>query len=336
MTTRGSAGSIADILAWTIYLLALALLLSAPFWAKQGLLFLIGVAVIQGAFALTWNLLYGGLGIVSFGHAAFYAIGAYTAAVALKYDLGVSYLGAMLLSFLMGAIVAVLVGVLVLRRSSGIYLAILTLALSELLYQGIMRIPLLGNEDGLAALQRPTLDLFFLRINLRAGFDMYYFLLVVAAAIAAIIWRLTHSRFGRVLRAIRQDPERVEFLGINVFYCRLAAFAISGGLAALVGTLHTPWVQLVTPDVGNWTTSTQPLLNTLVGGASSFWGPVVGAFVFSGINLMTQNLTGLSELTMGAMLLVIVLLAPNGLVGVWRALSLRVTGGMRRGPHVAD
>lgn len=301
-------------------LLALLLLLTAPFWAKQGLLFLIGLAVIQGAFALTWNLLYGYAGLASFGHAAFYAIGAYTVGVTMRQPSGMPYTLAMLLAGVIGMAVAAVVGLLVLRRSSGIYLAILTLALSELFYQAIIRTPLLGNEDGLSSLQRPTIDLLVLRIDLRDGFRMYYFLLAVCALVTAILWRLTHARFGRILRAIKQDPERVSFVGVDVFRWRLAAFVISGGLAAIVGTLQTPWLQLVTPDVANWTTSTAPLLNTLVGGATSFWGPMIGAFVFSGIDLLTHDMVGLSEVVVGVVLLVIILFAPAGLAGLWPIL----------------
>ena len=316
-------------------LLAFIALLTAPFWAGQGLLFVIGMSVIQGAFALTWNLLYGYMGMATFGHAAFYAIGAYTVGAVIKKGLAVHFLLAMGIAGGIGAVVAALVGLLVLRRSSGIYLAILTLALSELLYQGITRTPYPGNEDGFSSLQRPKLDLLFFEVNLRDGFNMYYFVLLVAFIVGAIIWRLTHSRFGRVLRAIKQDPERVSFVGVNIFRVRLAAFTLSGGLAAIVGTLHTPWVQLVTPDVANWVTSTQPLLNTLVGGATSFWGPMVGAFVFSGINLATHNLIGLSEVTMGVILLVIILLAPNGIAGLWNAfvhwMTQRSVKGERKG-----
>ena len=323
-TDRAAARSRVQRLAPLLGAIALVLLLSAPFWARQGLLFLIGVAVIQGAFALTWNLLYGYTGMATFGHAAFYAIGAYTAGVVLKYHYPIPFLAAMLLAGVMGTVVAAVVGLLVLRRSGGIYLAILTLALSELLYQGITRVPFLGNEDGISSLQRPMLNLGIVQVNLRDGFNMYYFVLVIGALVALAVWKLTHSRFGRVLRAIKQDPERVSFVGVNVFACRLAAFALSGGLAAIVGTLHTPWLQLVTPDVSNWVTSTQPLLNTLVGGANSFWGPVIGAFVFAAIDVATHNLTGLSEVVMGLILLVIVLLAPNGIVGLWEELWRRL------------
>lgn len=315
----------AKLTARLIALLAAALLLTAPLWAGQGLLFVLGMAVIQGAFALTWNMLYGYMGMATFGHAAFYAIGAYTVGAVIKKGLAVHYLLAMGIAGAIGAVVAVLVGLMVLRRSSGIYLAILTLALSELLYQGITRTPWLGNDDGFSSLQRPTIDLGVFEISLRDGFNMYYFVLLVAFIIGAIIWRLVHSRFGRVLRAIKQDPERVSFVGVNIFRVRLTAFTLSGALAAIVGTLHTPWLQLVTPDVANWVNSTAPLLNTLVGGATSFWGPFVGAFVFSGVNQLTRNMIGVSEVTMGVILLVIILLAPNGIAGLWNGLVGRLT-----------
>ena len=119
-----------------------------------------------------------------------------------------------------------------------------------------------------------------------------------------------------MLRAIRQDSERTSFLGINVRRMQLLSFTISGAVASFAGALQAPWVQIVTPESAGYVVSTQPMLATLLGGASFFWGPVVGSFLFSLIELGTRSLAGLSELVTGSILLLIVLCAPDGVLGL--------------------
>jgi branched-chain amino acid transport system permease protein len=124
-----------------------------------------------------------------------------------------------------------------------------------------------------------------------------------------------------MLRAIRQDPERTAFLGIDVARLRLAAFAIAGGIASLAGALQAPWVQIVTPDSGGYLMSTQPMLSTLLGGAAYYWGPVIGTMLFFVLDQLTRALAGLSETVTGGVLLLLVLLAPDGVLGMlarWR------------------
>ncbi|RYF29932.1 MAG: branched-chain amino acid ABC transporter permease, partial [Comamonadaceae bacterium] len=116
------------------------------------------------------------------------------------------------------------------------------------------------------------------------------------------------------------------FMGTNVARYRLAAFVISGAVAALAGALYAPWSRIVTVEEVHWLASAQPMLNTLLGGVSSFWGPVVGAGLFAAITYATRTLLGLSELIVGTGLLAIILLAPNGAVGLWRNVEERIWG----------
>ena len=305
---------------------AVILLATLPLWINAGPLYVVGTVLIQVVFALSWNMLFGYTGLVSFGHAAFYAIGAYLAALALKNIEGVPFLGVLAGAALFGAVAAWVVGVLALRRMTGVFLAVLTVALAEALRLVIGFSSWLGREDGITDIPRPMLDFGLFAIDIGSSEAYYWFLLAATVLITAFMWWLLHSRFGRTLQTIRQDPERAAFMGTNVAGYRLSAFVISGAVAAVAGAMYAPWARIVTVEEVHWLASAQPMLNTLLGGVSSFWGPVVGAGLFAAIAYSTRTLIGLSELIVGSGLLVIILLAPNGAVGMWRQFEERLWG----------
>lgn len=302
---------------------------SVPWWANPGLLFLAGLTLIQAVFALSWNLLFGYAGLASFGHAGFFALGAYLTGACLRYNVGIPFLLLLVLAGLAGAAAAWLVGVIALRRLAGIFLAVLTVALAEVLGLVVGYADFLGREDGLNNIPRPVIHLGLGTLDLSSGPAYYLFLLVVGALIAAALAWLVNSRFGRVFQTIRLDAERAAFIGTNVAAYRLAAFMVSGGVAAIAGALFAPWTRIVTVNEVHWLTSIQPMLNTLLGGVGSFWGPIVGAFGFTLIEYNTREYAGLSELVIGGVLLLIILLAPNGIMGVlgqFQAWRLRRAG----------
>ncbi|SEB04763.1 ABC transporter permease [Variovorax sp. YR216] len=301
-------------------------LATLPLWVNAGPLYVVGTVLVQVVFALSWNILFGYTGLVSFGHAGFFALGAYLAALALRHVAGVPFLGVLGAAALLGACAAWVIGVLALRRMSGVFLAVLTVALAEALRLIIGFSTLLGREDGITDIPRPALDFGVLRIDLASSNAYYWFLLVATVLITAFLWWLLHSRFGRTLQTVRQDAERAAFMGTNVARYRLAAFVISGAVAAVAGALYAPWSRIVTVEEVHWLASAQPMLNTLLGGVGSFWGPVVGAGLFATITYATRTLVGLSELIVGTGLLAIILLAPNGAVGLWRSVEERLWG----------
>lgn len=294
----------------------LVLMFALPGFANKGIIFLAGIAYLHIVFGLSWNLLFGYSGLVSFGHASYFAIGGYFYAVVAKFHPEVHVLLVLLLAGLFGALVAVLVGIVALRRSQGIYFAILTLALSQIVFLVISYTAMLGREDGFTGIRRPKLPLGFETLDLSSANNYYYFLLVVCCALVAFLWWIVHSRFGRVFRAIQQDAERASFLGVNVQAYRLLSFALASAVAAIAGALYAPWLQLLTPDVAHWTFSARPVLYTLLGGVHYFWGPAVGAVAFSFLEYGTRTLHGLSELVIGGILIVIVLAIPGGLLGI--------------------
>ncbi|WP_378942925.1 branched-chain amino acid ABC transporter permease [Mesorhizobium sp. ANAO-SY3R2] len=309
----------------TYLLLALAAaLLLLPLWANSGLVFLAGTTMVVAVFALSWNILFGYAGLASFGSGGLFSIGAYTMAVMLRGGHEAQFLLLIILSTLVGGAVAFAIGIVALRRSTGIYLAILTLALAELLRITLARIHWVGAEDGIPSIVRPAFSIGIATIDLSNGNRYYWFLCIACALLVGLCWWIAHGRFGRTLRTIRLDIERAAFMGVDTHRYRLIAFTISGAIAACAGALFAPWAQIVTPDIGNMMRSTQPILFTLLGGASSFWGPMIGAFLFSAIEFSTRTLVGIQEIITGGILLAVVLMFPTGVAGAWNALVARL------------
>jgi branched-chain amino acid transport system permease protein len=301
--------------AW-IGLAVAALLGSVPYWANDGLLFLVGVALIEALFAISWNLLFGFAGLTSFGHAALFAAGAYFVGYVLKAMPAVPFLGVLTGAWLLGAAMANLIGRIAVGRVAGIGLGILTLAMGELLRILISHATPLGRDDGLSAIPRPTLLDWPVPIPLQSASAYYWFLCAACGGIALLLWLVVSGPFGRVLRCIRQDAERTSFLGVQVARYRLIVFTLSGSVAAVAGGLFAPWAQIVTPESGSYLHSAQPMLDSLLGGAEWFWGPVLGAFLFAALQYGTRTLIGLSDVTSGLLLLLVVLGSPTGFLGL--------------------
>ncbi|MGE0113217.1 ABC transporter permease [Aquabacterium sp.] len=318
---------------WQVLGLALVgVLATLPLWVNAGPLYIVGSVLIQVMFALSWNILFGYTGLVSFGHAGFFAIGAYLAALVLKNVAGFPFVGVLLAAAVLGGAAAWAIGLLALRRMSGVFLAVLTVALAEALRLVIGFSSWLGREDGITDIPRPKLDLGLFTIDTSSANGYYWFLLAGTVAMTAVLWWVLHSGFGRTLQTIRQDAERAAFMGTNVAAYRLGAFVLSGAVAAVAGAMYAPWARIVTVEEVHWLASAQPMLNTLLGGVGSFWGPVVGAGLFASIAYATRTLVGLSELIVGTGLLTIILLAPNGAVGLWRQLEERLWRRWRAAP----
>lgn len=311
----------------TSFLAGIVLLLAAaavPWWANPGLAFIIGLVLIQALFAMSWNILFGYAGLASFGHAGFFSIGAYTTGAMLRYGVAIPFPLMLVAAALLGAAVAWLIGIVALRRLSGIFLAVLTVALSEILRLVISYSKVLGAEDGLSSIPRPKIDLGFALLDLTSAQAYYWFLLVTIALATAGLWWLLHSRYGRIFQVIREDAERAAFLGTNVARYRVLAFVISGAVAAFAGALYAPWTRIVTLDEIHWLQSLQPMLYTLLGGVGSFWGPAIGAALFAAISYFTRTYAGLYEVIMGGLLIVVILVAPSGIVGMVRKLRARM------------
>ena len=299
-----------------VILLGLAVLgMLLPAALNRGLIFIAGLVWINAVFGLSFNLLFGLSGVLSFGQAMFFAAGAYGAAV-LTQQWNLPFLVALPLAGLIGALIAACVGAVALRRSEGVYFAILTLAFAELLHLLVVNTAFLGRNDGLSGLARPVLAAGGWRLDLGAGDNFYYFIVVACALLIALIRWVLATPFGRALQALKQDPERAEFLGIPVRLHRLVIFVFAGLTTALAGALVAPWAQIVSPELAHWSNSTNPILFTLLGGSAYFWGPVMGAVLLSAVFYATRTLVGISDLVTGLLLLGVVLALPGGVLGL--------------------
>ncbi|MGH3263383.1 MAG: branched-chain amino acid ABC transporter permease [Trebonia sp.] len=286
-------------------------------------------AIGLALFACATNLLIGYGGLVSFGQGAFYGIGAYTVALAWLH-LHTSFWVSLVCAPVVGAVAALAVGLLALRTRR-MYFALLTLAVSQLLYVVVhQQIQFTGGANGVFGAILPG---FLLDPD-----HAFWFTLAVAIVGLLVLWQVTRSPFGLTLRAIRENRERAEALGVNVFRHQLAAFAISGALCSLAGVLFVVYDQSANPDLLNWTESGYPILMAVLGGQFTFLGPALGALIYEQArDVLLVNFSD-SQLVFGLVLLVIMLAAPDGLTGVlgragraaagrWRSLASPRSGG---------
>lgn len=306
-----------------IALAGLAMFAIIPFVFNTGVVFLAGLVAINIVFALSWNLLFAGVGLLSFGQAMFFAGGAYMVSVLMLNLPGMPFILSLFLGAATGGVIAFVFGFIALKRASGTYFAILTLAFAEFVHIFITKTNFLGRNDGLVGIRRPVIDFGFFELNLATGNSYYFFIIVVMAAAVFALWCFQNSPAGRLMQAIRQEPMRTAFLGADVQTWRLIAFVVSGSVAGLAGAVMAPWSQIVSPEIAHWSVSTQPILFSLLGGAGVFWGPALGAILFGIVEYGTRNLQGLADLTVGLMLLAVVLAIPGGILG----LAARLTSG---------
>lgn len=226
-----------------------------------------------GLFSLAFYLLYSTTGLLSFGHAAFFAIGAYSAGIFAK--LGLTLELSLVLAGFSGALFAVLMGALAIRRN-GIYFSMITLAFAQLVFYLALKFPITGGEDGLQAIPRvPLLGL------IPSTSDFFYanFVLFLLLATLWILHRLFRSPFGLLLRAMRSHEARTESLAYNVYATKLALFVTSGVLATLAGALKSLGVGIASLSDAHWHLSGEVVLAVLLGGMGSLAGPLLGSFV---------------------------------------------------------
>lgn len=273
-------------------------------------IFTLRLVVVYALFAIATNLLIGYGGLVSFGQAAFFGAGAYTVALGwLHWE--TSFWLTAALAPVIGGVLALVVGAICLRTRR-LYFALLTLAFSQLFYV----VANAGYEftrgaDGIFGAMVPE----FLRG--RDPLNGYTFILVVVSVAALLLWKVTASPFGLVLRATRENRERMQALGINVYAHQLTAFVISGCFCALAGALYVVAAGSATLDLLDWTQSGDAVYMVVIGGMYSFLGPALGALLYTfGLDYVTQSELGHWQLFLGLALLAVVLFRPDGLAGV--------------------
>lgn len=277
---------------------------------------IVGVEIlILGLFALSFNLIYGYMGQISFGHAAFFGLGAYASALLFRASQAgggeISYFHffiSFLIAIPVSAVAALVVGFFCVRLT-GIYFAILTLAFGELFFYVVFSwYGFTGGDNGIQGLLPPLL--------FRDPKNYYYFTLAVVAVCGFILWRVTKSPFGYTLRMLRDNQQRAAFLGINVRMAMLVNFVIAGTFAGIAGSLWGPFQRSVSPALLGWGHSGVPVFMTLIGGADFFAGPLVGSVIYTALNGYVTRYTVYWPLTIGLIILVIVLFFPGGILSI--------------------
>jgi branched-chain amino acid transport system permease protein len=283
--------------------LAVAPLVLPPFFLQ-----LLTEIAIVGLFATAFNLLMGFGGMVSFGHAAYFALGAYAAALLVK-RVGFPILLALPAAPVVAAAGALLFGFFIVRLSHT-YFAMLSLAFAQIVFTVIFKWKALtGGDDGLLDVWPPP--------YLKSPAAYYYFALVVVGLSLWALHAIVDSPFGYALKAVRENPRRARFIGVNVRRHQLLAFVISGAFSGLAGGLFAFYNGSVFPDFAFFTKSFEPLVVALLGGVHSFFGPLAGAFAFKVLEwLISRQWPVYWPLFLGAVVVFVVVVLPQGFVGL--------------------
>ena len=315
---------------------ALIVFLAAFFVPAAGSRFYTFVAndiVIWALFATSLNLLVGYTGLVSFGHAAYFGIGAYTTGILMK-TAGAPFLVALLAAGVFAALSALVFGFFCVRLTR-IYFAMLTLAFAQIVWAICFKWnEVTGGEQGMPEIPYPSFE-WVERVArvlpVVGGYrtsDYYYFTcLIVVGVCMWMLRRVVSSPFGRMLTTIRENAERAQFIGVNVRRYELAAFVVAGAFAGLAGGLFGIFNRGVFPDFAYWTKSSEVLIMTLLGGMGTFYGPAVGAFALIWLNQQIVSYTEYWPLILGLILVFLLFVFPGGLAGaagmLWQRLARR-------------
>ncbi|MDR7554982.1 MAG: branched-chain amino acid ABC transporter permease [Armatimonadota bacterium] len=304
-------------------LLAVAGLASLPLWAPRFLLTVAAEVLIFGIAATSLNLLLGYTGLISMGHAAYFATGGYVAGLLAKHVTPLFW-ATTPVGMVAAAALALVVGAFALRTAAVTFLMI-TLAVGQMLYAlAIKWRTVTGGSDGLLGIPKPT--------GLGVEMDAPRMYLVALVCYLLVLWflrRLLAAPFGRTLVGIRENEGRLRALGCNVQAYKLAAFVLAGGLAGLGGALFGQFNGFIAPSEIHWHRSGQLMIMIIIGGVHSLIGPLLGAFVVVAIqDLVSSLLTQRWMTVMGLVFIGFVLVARGGLVGLWHALHRAVRRGL--------
>ena len=320
---------IARRIPWT--LIVFLVLASVPWVGSRYDTFLVEQIAIDALFAVSLNLLLGTTGLVSFGHVAYFGIGAYICGILMK-----TYEWPFSLAFIatgLGTALFALVSGYFCVRLIKLYFAMLTLAFSQIVWAIAYKWnDVTGGDQGLPEIPFPNLDWMspipFVG-DLKTSDQFYLFALAIIAISLAVLHRITHSPFGRVLTTIRDNPGRAAFIGVNVRAYQLAAFVIAGTFAGFAGALYGIFSRGVFADYVFWSKSAEVMIMTILGGMDFFWGPPVGAAALVWLNQYITDFTQYWPFVLGTILLVLLFAFPGGIVGGIYALSLKLRGAPR-------
>jgi branched-chain amino acid transport system permease protein len=300
---------------WT--LIVFVVMFCVPWVGSRYDTFLAAQIAIDALFAVSLNLLLGTTGLVSFGHVAYFGVGAYVCGILMK-TYGMPFVAAFPAAGIGAGLFALVSGFFCVRLQK-LYFAMLTLAFSQIVWAVCYKWnEVTGGDQGLPEIPYPNLDwmaaipgLADLRIS-----DQFYLLTLTLVAVSlAVLRQIVRSPFGRMLTTIRDNPERAAFIGVNVRAYELAAFVVAGIFAGLAGALYGIFSRGVFADYVFWSKSAEVIIMTILGGMNYFWGPPVGALALVSLNQQITAYTEYWPFVLGSLLLVLLFLFPGGIVG---------------------
>lgn len=280
---------------------------------------------IFSLYAVTLNLLLGYMGVLSFGHAMFFGTGAYTVALVLKHIEGFPLIPTILVGGLAAGLLAVILSPL-LVRVGGTAFAMLTMAFSMLIFVAALKYrEVTGGEDGIGITSIPPLNIpGLISIDMTDKINFYYFAVVVVAICLYLLWFYTRTPFGSLLVGIRDNALRMDYLGFNLPQTKAINLIVSGTFAGIAGAVHGLLMKLVSTvgvlDVG---TSFKPLMMAYIGGVGSFFGPIIGSGILHLLEDVVIQFTERIGLVNGTIFILVVLFAPQGLIGLYNTLKAK-------------
>jgi branched-chain amino acid transport system permease protein len=300
-------------------------LVAFPYWSREWESSRYATTVLRdilvfAILALSLDLLVGYVGLPSLGHAAFFGAGAYTAAIAGERFATEALYVTLPAAVLAATLLAVVIGLFAVR-ASGIFFLMLTLAFAQMVFSfAFQATDLTGGSNGFAGVRRPAL----FGVSFGAAEELYVLVAVSFLGVAALIWRITRSPYGRALVAIRENERRMRALGYDTRHIKLSAFALAGAIGGLAGALSAYSLRFVSPNDVGIGTSITVFVMVLIGGAGSLAGPAIGAALVVLIERVLNSYIPFSQTVLGVVFVFFVLVARQGIVGGTRAAWARV------------
>jgi branched-chain amino acid transport system permease protein len=299
----------------TITVLFLLFLVCVPLFSGRFYIKMFEETLILALWAISWNFMFAYTGMLSFGHAGFFAIGAYACGMILNLNWApdLSMLVALIGAGVVSGLLALIIGYIC-TRSTEIYFSIVTLLFSMVIYSILYQWrSFTGGDDGLSI----SNDRFLFGIDLSKDTAHYYWVLTIVAISIALMWIFTRSYFGYAVRSIKENPERAEFLGLPVRTYRLGSFVIGGTFGGISGALIATMIGHVNPGLAYWAKSAEPILISLIGGLGYFFGPLIGAGIY--LFLMEAIMARMEywRFALGIFFIVIVIFASRGILGFY-------------------
>ena len=299
---------------WVIGIAAIIIAIIFPFVAPKFQLRMFTEIIILTLFAMTWKMMLNEGGMFSFGHAVYFGVGAYASVLGWLHIPGLSFFSGILLGAFSSALVAFVLGAFLVRMS-GTYFALLTLAFNQLIWAIVWKWrDVTGGDDGLGKFPKP--ELFGLTMKDPATF--YYVSLIIIGACLFACWYFTRTPLGNICMSVKSNEERAQFIGFNVKASKLVFLTLLGFMAGVSGALYAQFQEFIATSVIDGAMSTNVLFMAYIGGIGYFWGPIVGSAIFVYLSEYLSSFTDRWEFILGVIFILVVLFAPQGILGAIR------------------